>query len=540
MPLHFLPREIPLLPRLLPGLNRKTPAVVRDGLLWAAASRDPNVADKRAAVDQVLAAPDWETARDRLKSLGAVTPTHPGLVAQEWLGFGYEPVGTIPCDASAREPLFDLPLEFVDDLWNNQPVSRFKWVEYMGLGNRSFASTQVCTLSDLCQEISVGASIEGGYALFSGELQASGKTHVEKHWEYLYSRILLDLPAYRLRLPPRAQLLQWLRPSVRDELGAALASEPRFHDFLRRHGPYYINGVIVGGHASLYTEYTKSAYQSYEAMQADFNASFVAVQAGASADISSAYKKMTERTTTVVQSAGGNTMPLQAADLPAWQLDVAAHPKWSGFAAGGAPDQRGLVSILELIDAPQARRRAAVWWGHYVQSLCQIASVGPRVRAINADGHGESASAARERARSSGRFCLLPTDAGALDVNKGAKGWYIYIGQQSGPVDLNLAEAVTDIVVVTGQDHPAPPDYTKIDFDLNKGCGSGSAFIYLCVERGNPVRLPINSLSLMASDRRIDAPVYEQWEVVQHANGGNADLNQGAGGKYIYLLIDRK
>lgn len=542
MSIRFLSREKPLLPRLLPtAFNRKAQTAVHDGLLWAVATRDPNVADKRATLAKILAAPSWKSAKQVLDAQGVATPEYPALVGQEWLGCGYEPVGTIPCEGSTREPLFELPREFENETWKGLTLSKYKCVEYKGIGHGDFSKSEVSTLQELTRDISASASISGGYSLFGGEMDVHGSSHVERHWEYMFSRILLEHQEYRLRLPGKSQLRQWILPSVRSALAEALVSEPKFHDFLSIYGTYYVNGIIVGGHASIYSEYQKSAYKTQEAMQADLNLTYGAVASKNSVSIASAFSQVSTRSSIFIRSRGGETTPTQATDLAmdSWQADVATHPAWSGFAAGGAPDQSGLVSILELIDDDALRARASVWWDTYVRSISGIKAVGSCVSAINVDGHGESSSRAKSKARSQGRFALLPTDASPVDVNMGAEGWYIYVGMMSQLFDTTFQEAITDIATITGRNAVAPVGFRQIGFDLNKGCGSDSAFIYLCVENGNRSKSPIRQLSVAALDQALVAPVYNGWEVVQDAGGGNADLNKGAGGKFIYMLMDR-
>ena len=74
-----------------------------------------------------------------------------------------------------------------------------------------------------------------------------------------------------------------------------------------------------------------------------------------------------------------------------------------------------------------------------------------------------------------------------LDCNKnsGKDVDYVSIFYKSESVARTAlaGKAISDIVVIEGEKTPVPPGYTKVDFDLNKGCGSGSKYLYLAFKR---------------------------------------------------------
>jgi hypothetical protein len=62
-----------------------------------------------------------------------------------------------------------------------------------------------------------------------------------------------------------------------------------------------------------------------------------------------------------------------------------------------------------------------------------------------------------------------------VDLNKGAKGQYIYLMYTT---DKSLGPPITDIDVIYGDSLPVsyPPDWNKINRDLNEG--AGGKYIY--------------------------------------------------------------
>lgn len=89
--------------------------------------------------------------------------------------------------------------------------------------------------------------------------------------------------------------------------------------------------------------------------------------------------------------------------------------------------------------------------------------------------------------------------------------------------------AITDITFAMGpsKDVPAPNKYTKVDQDLNEG--AGGKYIYLCyTTKGS--ESPITGLYLLDGVENQPPSGYYKCPL---------DLNQGAGGHYIFLCWTR-
>ncbi len=92
---------------------------------------------------------------------------------------------------------------------------------------------------------------------------------------------------------------------------------------------------------------------------------------------------------------------------------------------------------------------------------------------------------------------------------------------------------ITDITVVASrrkEDIRVPQDYEKIDVDLNEGAGGD--YIYLCIKRGSDKENAIDDIKLISQwFKGCQTPAgYEKVDL---------DLNKGAGGRYIYLCKHR-
>lgn len=114
----------------------------------------------------------------------------------------------------------------------------------------------------------------------------------------------------------------------------------------------------------------------------------------------------------------------------------------------------------------------------------------------------------------------------AQDFNQGAKGKFIYIYYQTS----DSGKGISAIRFITGQNPniTPPAGWQKVDVDLN--AGAGGLYIYLCFQTN-------------AESNYIGTMLSGYGDSVQNAfsDFGEAavvmaqDINQGAGGKFIYL-----
>jgi Domain of unknown function (DUF4157) len=117
-----------------------------------------------------------------------------------------------------------------------------------------------------------------------------------------------------------------------------------------------------------------------------------------------------------------------------------------------------------------------------------------------------------------------------IDLNWRAGGKYIYLcvkygtGRSISRIDVKSADKSDDPKVAPS------PGYEKDPIDLNWGCGRDTKYIYLTFQRGNERIL--KDVMIIAGDSRDIRPPPEY-------SKGNNDLNEGAGGKFIFLCSRR-
>lgn len=540
MSLSFIKRNVPIMPRLIPnGPSRKVSPKVQDGLLYAIAANSSSISDHSVVIKSLLEAKNYNEATSVLKQNGASVPSEPSLPVQEWLGYGYTPFGFLPDEASTREQLFDIPLNFDTVNYRGSKYAKYASVEFNGIDRGSISSIDVSTMEDISKSISSSVSGGASFALFGGEFTSTFSMQVSKHWEYMFSRIQLSHNAYRLRLPALAEMKKRLKPAIKQQLAQALSSEAAFHYFLDNYGTHFVNGVMVGAYCSIYTAYSKSSYKSKLEMQNSLKAHYTAINGSVSSEIKSEFSKTSSKACTSIVSCGGGLIPNRPEDLAmnAWQSKAADNPAWMGFAEGGSPQQSGLVPMYLLAET-SLQSRAQQWWKNYLLNHNWITDVGKALSDLNVNGDSSSASRGMTNTRANNKYTLLPDNNAPIDMNMKAGGWYIYIGALYNNFGLSYTNCITDIQTIRGKNAVAPPGWTKLPLDLNRGAGGD--YIYLCIERGNLEKTPIRNVSIVALDKMHSADIYNGWDVVKDASGENSDLNRRAGGKYIYLLVNRK
>lgn len=100
--------------------------------------------------------------------------------------------------------------------------------------------------------------------------------------------------------------------------------------------------------------------------------------------------------------------------------------------------------------------------------------------------------------------------------------------------------AIVDLIAIIGEHNACPEGFKKVDHndklngDLNQG--ANGQYIWLCVrESVTETDDPITDLTVVAKKSSDCKELGDDWHRIRNEQGSNGDLNQGAGGKYLYL-----
>ena len=139
-----------------------------------------------------------------------------------------------------------------------------------------------------------------------------------------------------------------------------------------------------------------------------------------------------------------------------------------------------------------------------------------------------------------------------LDCNKnsGTDVPYVSIFYKEEDLKNNyVGKAIADVIVIEGEKTTPPNGYLKVDHDLNKGCGSGSKFLYLAFRRATAsdthIITGITGYSFDKENKfpklRNEPSLYEEL-VTKYGVATPADLAEkcGRGTDYIRLVVEKK
>lgn len=209
---------------------------------------------------------------------------------------------------------------------------------------------------------------------------------------------------------------------------------------------------------------------------------------------------------------------------------------------GIANVDQSLVPIWELIDDPKASenvKNAFIAAAEKSQAdLSQFDSIPIYITDIVVVSAKESKEA-EDQVPTGYTYVKLNPGTGSdvsLEANKGAGGNYIYIAYKR---TTDRSKAITDINIASGDNSKVTggSGYTKISVDLNEK--AGGKFIYLCYKRITDTELKNPDTQCLKEIRGIYTKSYtvpDGWAWPNN-NSSKQDLNEGAGGEFIYLLV---
>ena len=128
------------------------------------------------------------------------------------------------------------------------------------------------------------------------------------------------------------------------------------------------------------------------------------------------------------------------------------------------------------------------------------------------------------------------------DLNQRAGGRYIYLCASRRPFGRGSAPAVTDVRIQTSSSCPtgwkSPATYDGLNGDLNQGAGGKDIFICYKTDSASNRGFSPGDLKALYNVYGKNEPCPSGTSRVTALNGLDGDLNQKAGGDYIYLCKD--
>lgn len=331
------------------------------------------------------------------------------------------------------------------------------------------------TFEEYCEKLNTKTKLSGGYAFFNASLEIEFKSEVLESHEHAYTSVFDRNTHFHLKLDPSTSL-GMVKPAVKNALRQLPPSQ-----LFDIYGTHYVNSLTVGTKAVATYTTDKSRFSSTEQLKVAAKMSyesFARLSAEFSTDRQTAIQRFNESSTRHIRAYGGRAeQGTQCESYAQWKA-------WADTAHLnpmfiGFVDDRSLLPIWELCTDAARRRILSAEYDKYA---------------------AEKTTA-------------------ATDTTAPAK-----------------ARGITDVRIIMGDNPDIQPGrgWTKINKDLN--AGAGGEFIYLAYkkEAGKP---PLTKLIVQYADStRVNEP--DGFQVVRH-KGQPADLNKGAGGRFIYLFQSR-
>jgi|GEM_PF-1586731 len=453
------------------------------------------------------------------------------LPGVEAVGAGYNLYGDFASAKAILTQIFD---------WNkatSKPVS-FKpeytvpeIVDVQQQDGYLYVNTSGESISQYQQNFSGKVTISGAYNLFSGSVSNEFTSSSLRKAENEFSRIQQTITLWSLVIRPDYDgLRKLLYDHVRKTLDAAQGPAD-YESIFNLYGSHFLSGIIMGGRATLSSATNKVTVNKQFSNETIAEATYQGLTGQLSADAQAKYAQSMENFEANSEMRhyvrGGNGT--LASDV--FSGNKEGFDKWVA-SVGQSPD---------FVDFMQTNALTGIW------CLCADSAQQAKLQDyfLNVWGPAKSKAAQIAADYIDALAVVYGSNSGVqppagytkinYDLNKGARGQYIYLCYHKSVVDTITPQAnpkcIDDILFVTGKNAPAPAGYTKIDVDLNKG--AGGAYIYLCYRLADYDGIKaIKDVTIIGGNNADIPPPYAFTKV-------NQDLNQGAGGDFIYLCFSQ-
>jgi hypothetical protein len=389
------------------------------------------------------------------------------------VGAGYDVFDNFADEASVKEHILDYNKLNSDGL-----------VEKKDLENTSFIRTSGTSISTYSSSLSASVGLEGSYMFFSGSVTTNFSKERYSYDSYSFATYHILSNKYQLRLPTdwdASDLKPYLTAQAKVKLNDPAVPPSSVFTI---YGTHCLSGVVVGARS----DYSVSG-RTRDVKEG------VSVGIYAEASFSKGYGSGTLNTSVITQQEfdlfssnmeqhlevyGGDSELghniITKNDYDAWIASIPNKLVFCNYT------QNGLIPIWEFCDDDSRKTELRNYYMNSWASDREIA-VYPKPR-----------------------FCIL------------------------------------DIMVLEGRVISNPyrykdRDYYKMDFDLNRGCGGDSRYLWIYYLPGleNDTITPIAEIGLYdTSDHETLAELGAGFQSI------NVDLNMGAGGDFIYLAFRRR
>ena len=325
-------------------------------------------------------------------------------------------------------------------------------------------------------------------------------------------------------------------------------SEKTAKDLIDLYGTHVLSNISLGGRFDLNYLYTRTETSQSTDIVVSAQASYRNISGNASGTDSTDKTEIDTHSKLYAKSYGGSVV----GDRTTVKAAIESYKEWSAGVENGkvtlvnASEVIPLWDIVaKLEDVENAAEKSAAIKQYFDESVDQIS--GEFKETINAPiyisdvyvGYGKSSSEAKNMLRDKG---VTEGHIVGLDLNKSVGGYWIFLGYKT---TTDKEKAITDLVAdyyskstssdITYKDIK----YNIIPVDLNKG--AKGKYIYLYHTKDQKAGNPISAIQYQHNDNfqfeHVKADGFSSVRAISDSKV--IDLNKGSGGDYIYLWFKR-
>ena|GEM_PF-2793720 len=332
---------------------------------------------------------------------------------------------------------------------------------------------------------------------------------------------------------------QYLSTQFKTDLNSNMAPS----DLFKKYGTHLIKQMFFGGRLCFNYLYTMSSNETSQKITTDIKASYMGCTGSSSTSSSTSWKATVSKCEISTIHVGGGDYDMSNLDqfkknYPTWKASIANNPMPCDIA-----DVANLVPI----------------WSFCTNSTRAKTIESEYTRLLNEEGKGLVPktnvvidccfvrSTLAQGGQVAKRDCPAGYDLVDVDLNSGAGGKFIYLCYKKSTTGTPITDMFLDYyskaqsVCTKNVTHNGfCANYTMLATDLNEG--AGGKYIYLWItkdQKKSPIK-EINAFMDNKESTALAAATSNNWEVVRWFNSsGGADVNKGAGGKFIFISVKR-
>lgn len=444
-------------------------------------------------------------------------PTSNLLPGVAYMGHGYNVFGDYAKTEYVKSALFKYDSYQAVSV-NGKSYNVPSDIEYIYINAADFKSVSGINSHEYREKMEINASLSGSYSFFSLSVK---NNYSEEHYRSNYRAfctIQNVIKQWKLTLPYTdfTKLKSMLTDVARNDI-ANLSPETLFN----KYGTHFIAELIIGARADYNTVVTKCMETS--AIKNNFQ---VCAEASFKKNSGSgSFNMVTEEQLQCFESNMTQNLKVSGgrSEYGSYIFQAGNYDKWietinnmENLTISDFTDN-SLIPIWELCADNTRKNELSSAFETYAQQFELPVLVDETIDGL----YFEVSSSA----------VVTPEPGWTMvseDLNRDAGGKFIYLCYQNG---LDDQEAISDITFIVNS-QATPAGYIKIPQDLNEG--AGGAFIYLCYKK-EITNNPIRRIAILIGENAQPDPGFYFGK--NYYSGVKQDLNQGAGGNYIWLAF---